>query len=159
MQDIRVWAEALGRRMGTEPVLEEDQTYTVGVEAPEGEPVPVTMYGDEIDEGPAAGAPVLMLRAAAGEANEEADLQELLIVGSGTWFARVYFEAESDSYVAEAALPMVGLTEAMLEQAALEVAELSLNAYDVVGSDEEVDDDDDDDVDDLDEDEDVDDEE
>ncbi|MBI5831446.1 MAG: hypothetical protein HZB16_03940 [Armatimonadetes bacterium] len=145
MQDIRVWAEALGRRMGNDPVLEEDQTYTVGVEVPEGERVLVTLYGDEIDEGPAMGAPVLMMRAAAGGSNEEADLQELLIVGAGTWFARLYFEAETDSYVAEAALPMVGLTEAMLEQAAIEVAELSINAYDVVGDGDDEDDDEEDD--------------
>lgn len=145
MQDIRVWAEALGRRMGTEPVLEDDQTWTVGVEAPEGERVLVTLYGDDIDEGPAAGSPVLMMRAAAGESDADADLQELLLVGAGTWFARLYFEAETDTYVAEAALPMAGMTEAMLEQAAIEVAELSLAAYAVVGDGEDDEDEDEDD--------------
>lgn len=142
MQDIKVWAEALGRRMGTDPVLEEDETYTVPVEAPDGDHVPVTLYGDEISEGPAAGAAVLMLRAAAGEFTEDADLPELLVVGAETWFARLYLEHETDSFVAEAALPMAGLTEAILEHAAAEVAELSVNAYELAG---DTDDDDEDD--------------
>lgn len=142
MQDIRVWAEALARRMGVEPVLEEDQTYTVAVESSEGEVVLITLYGDEVDEGPAKGAGVLMMRAAAGEGNDDADLQDLLMAGAGTWFARVYFEAESDAYVAEAALPLVGLTEPMLEQAAVEVADLSVEADSIVGSDDDGDDDD-----------------
>lgn len=149
MQDVREWAEILARRVGAEVHAEEDQTYTIDIpldseDDDEGDGVvitlPVTLYADSVEDDAVPPVSVIMLRAAAGDNVENLDLEEMLAVSSGTWFARLYLEAETDSFVAEAALPLDGLTDVMLEYAAREVADLASEGLDLTSDDDDVED-------------------
>lgn len=138
MADIRKWAEALAERLKAELDTEEDGTYTVLLAAEDDYEFPITLYAEELDDGPADGRTVVLLRAAAGdlEDSDDSDLAGLLRVSAHTWFARLYLEEETDSFVVEAALPFDGLTEDLLEQAAHEVIELAMAADDVLDDDD-----------------------
>jgi hypothetical protein len=128
MADISDLVARLASHFGCEPTTEEDGTVTVEIETSEGEPVPISVYADEIDEGPAVGGQVVMMRAAAGEDLDDLDrddLLELLMASSATWFGRLYLEEDTASLVAEAALPLTGLRFEDLLQAAREVADLA----------------------------------
>lgn len=142
MADIRKWAEALADRLKAELDTEEDGTYTVLLGGDDDDfEFPITLYAEDLDDGPAEGRTVVLLRAAAGDLadTDDPDLAGLLRVSAHTWFARLYLEEETDSFVVEAALPFDGLSEDLLEQAAHEVIELAMAADDVLDEDDDED--------------------
>jgi hypothetical protein len=132
--ELRDVVDALSARFGSEAVAEEDGTFTVEVETDDGDRVLVSVYTDDIEDGPAGGLTVLMLRASAGEEIDAVeDPLALLEAASTTWFTRTYFESETTSLVAEAALPLDGISVPLVECAAQEVAELAVSVLDLVG--------------------------
>jgi hypothetical protein len=146
MSEVRELVEQLAARFSSEPVTEEDGTFTVEAETPDGERVPVSVYGETVDDGPAKGTDVIMMRASAGEEIEViedlADPLEVLALGASTWFARLYYEPETTSLVAEAALPLAALRFEEALQAIIEVAELAVAGNDLVAGDDEDEDED-----------------
>ena len=136
MADIAAIVQAIATELGGDQATpEEDGTYTLPV-AEDGEVVAlVTIYADEVEDGPAKGQGILMVRAIAGELDESIETFLLEDAGS-TWFARAYLEQESEEarpeIILEAGLPLDGLSAKIAAQAVVEVVDLALQAEDYV---------------------------
>ncbi|NUP99663.1 MAG: hypothetical protein HUU35_07405 [Armatimonadetes bacterium] len=140
-------ADLIGRiatELGGDAQPEEDGTYTLQVMDDEEEVIAlVSLYQETIDDGPATGTDLLVMRANAGELAESVQAY-LIEEASTTWFARVYLEEDEDFagpvIIVEAALPLTTTSTEVAVHAILEVVDLAVSAADFVVADEEVDD-------------------
>jgi len=137
MADIASIVEQVAAELGGQCIAEEDGTWSLTVLGEDEDEVValVTLYADKVDDGPAEGTELLMIRAAAGELDESIETF-LAEEASGTWFARVYLEDDEEAsrpvIIVEAGLPTEGLTQAVANHAVLEVIDLIVNAQDFV---------------------------
>ncbi|MCC7493078.1 MAG: hypothetical protein IT204_12040 [Fimbriimonadaceae bacterium] len=138
MADVTGLVKEIAERLGGSAQQEEDDTWSL--EILDGEEVvsQVTIYSDRIDEGPAEGRELLVVRAAAGELEESIETF-LAEEAAGTWFSRVYLEDDGDGdgdgrpvVIVEAAMPLEGLSVALAHHAVLEVVDLVEHAQDFV---------------------------
>lgn len=137
-------AAALADEMGAEYELEDDGTYTLAVPADDDSESLVSVYLETLEEGPAEGSEVLVIRAATegrdgpaptgvlgtlmAQASGEIggfDPRGLLDDAAACWFTRVYLEDEPTRAVAEAALPFDGLQREHACHALAEVVDLA----------------------------------
>jgi len=141
MADIAELAQRVAEELEGECRVEEDGTYTILCED-EGEPLPeAVVYADAIEDGPAAGTELFMVRAAAFEVQPEQDFAEQLLAeeAAPTWFARVYIDADEGQpsmLVAEAALPLTGLSTELAALVVAEVIELAGSAQEFVAEED-----------------------
>lgn len=142
MADVAELAKQLAAELGGECRAEEDGTYTLFITS-DGEPaMALTLYQDTVDDGPAQGSELLMIRALAGGLEESIETF-LLEDACSTWFARAYLEEDEEDddappeVIIEAGLPLAGLTLPVAHQAVIEVIDLVTCAADYVYEEEE----------------------
>jgi hypothetical protein len=142
MADIAKLAQQVAEELEGECRAEDDGTYTIVVDDGETMMPDAVLYADAIEDGPAAGTELLVVRAAAVELEPDQEFLELLLADEAatTWFARTYLdtdEGQPTMLVAEAAIPLAGLSLELAALVVAEVIELADSARDLAEDEDE----------------------
>lgn len=146
MADIAELAQQIADELDGECRPDEDDMFAIICEDDDGEPLPeAVLYADAIEDGPARGTALLVVRAAATEVTPGQDFLEALLADEAatTWFARVYIdvdEGQPTMLVAEAACPLDQLSVELAALVVAEVIELADNARRLAEGDDEAED-------------------